>query len=56
MYFSIDSVVIIVIIVKIGIKKILYPVNNNVIQVRCPDKQNEQFNTFEKKYLYIDTS
>jgi hypothetical protein len=56
MYFSIDSVMYILIIVNGMIDIIEYPAINKVIQVICPDKQNEQFNTFEKKYLYMDTS
>ena len=56
MYFSIDSVMYILIIVNGMIDIIEYPAINKVIQVKCPDKQNEQFKTFEKKYLNIDTS
>jgi hypothetical protein len=33
-----------------------YPAINKVIQVKCPLRQNEQFKTFEKKNLNIDTS
>jgi hypothetical protein len=33
-----------------------YPAINKVIQVKCPLKQKEQFKTFEKKNVNIDTS
>lgn len=56
MYFSIDSVVIIVIIVNGRMHISEYPAINKVIQVKCPLKQNEQFKTFDKKNLNIDTS